>query len=163
MPEDIHYPQPPVGFSRFLYRLPIWMYRSGLGFLMGKRFLLLEHTGRKSGLPRKAVLEVIRYDGIKVTYYVVSGYGNRSDWYQNICNNPAVKIQVGWKWMPAHAEGLALDQTEREILDYAKRYPRIFQALAERLLGYQVGESEEDLINLARKFIVVSIRVESGK
>jgi len=160
MTDDIQYPQPPKGFSRFLYRLPVLMYRSGLGILMGKRFLLLEHTGRKSGLARRAVLEVIRYDATEDVYYVVSAFGDRADWYRNICKKPVVKIQVGRKWMSAHAEALALDQTQREILDYAKRYPKTFRVLAERLLGYQVGESEEDLINLAQKFIVVSIRVD---
>jgi deazaflavin-dependent oxidoreductase (nitroreductase family) len=135
------------------------MYQTGLGILMGKRFLLLEHTGRNSGLPRKAVLEVIRYDSVEETYYVVSAFGDRADWYQNISKTAAVKIQVGWKWMPSRAESLGLDQMQEEILDYARRNPKTFRVLAERLLGYEVGESEEDLINLAKKFIVVCIRV----
>lgn len=160
MTEDVHYPQLPRGFSRFLYRLPILLYRIGLGFILGRRFLLLEHIGRKSGLRRKAVLEVIRYDEVNESYYVVSAFGGRSDWYQNIFKQPKVRIQVGWKWMGAFAEPLPEDLTVTEILGYAERYPRTFRILAERLLGYQVGESKNDLIDLARRFIVVRISVK---
>jgi deazaflavin-dependent oxidoreductase (nitroreductase family) len=162
MTENFQYPQPPKGFSRFLYRLPILIYRVGLGGLLGKRFLLLEHIGRNSGLIRKAVLEVIRYDQFQNVYYVVSAFGDRSDWYRNIYKNPEVRIQVGRKWWVANAEVLDPEISEKEILSYAKQNPRIFRALAERLLGYEVGESDEDLIALARQFIVVGIGVKSG-
>ena len=52
--------EPPQGCSRLLFRAPVWLYRLGLGGLFGKRMLLLNHTGRKSGLPRQAVLEVVQ-------------------------------------------------------------------------------------------------------
>jgi hypothetical protein len=45
--------------SRTLMRAPIWIYRARLGFLFGSRMLMLEHIGRKTGLPRQVVLEVI--------------------------------------------------------------------------------------------------------
>lgn len=159
MTEKIHYPQPPKGFSRFFYRLPISFYRLGLGFLFGKRFLLLEHVGRKSSLLRNAVLEVIRYDAGEQTYYVVSGFGSQSDWYLNIKENPEVRIQVGRKWMRALAEILPSNQAGKEILSYAERYPRTFRVLTERLLGIQIGKSDEDLAHLAQGFIVVGMRM----
>src|SRR5689334_1392695 len=52
MPEKIKSLQPPHGFSRMMYRLPVWLFHVHLGWLLGNRFLLLTHTGRKSGLPR---------------------------------------------------------------------------------------------------------------
>ena len=162
MTNEYHYPQPPKGFSRFLYRLPIQIYRLGLGFLLGKRFLLLEHPGRKSGLPRNAVLEVIRHDCQQDAYYVVSGFGRSSDWYQNITKNPEVRIQVGRQWLHGYAETLPPEMSGKEILDYAARYPRTFRVLAERLLGVQVGESEEDIARLAQGFNVVRIGVKIG-
>ena len=45
--------------SRRLMRAPIWIYRARAGAIFGSRILMLEHTGRKSGLPRYAVLEVV--------------------------------------------------------------------------------------------------------
>jgi hypothetical protein len=38
--------------NRGLVRAPIWLYRLRLGFLFGRRMLLLEHIGRKSGARR---------------------------------------------------------------------------------------------------------------
>lgn len=62
MPQKISSPQPPHGFKRMLLRAPIWFYRIRLGWILGKQFLLLMHTGRNNGLPRQTVLEVVNYD-----------------------------------------------------------------------------------------------------
>jgi hypothetical protein len=42
-----------------LARAPIPLLRHGFGRLLGPRFLLLEHLGRHSGLPRYVALEVV--------------------------------------------------------------------------------------------------------
>jgi hypothetical protein len=84
----------PRGFGRFLFRLPIILYQIHLGFLFGRRFLLLTHVGRKSGRPHKTVIEVVKSDPASNIYYVVSGWGEKSDWYQNIIIHPNVMIQV---------------------------------------------------------------------
>jgi hypothetical protein len=52
----------PTGLSRLLWRAPIWLYRLGLGGLLGSHFVLLNHVGRKSGQPRQTVLEVVDRD-----------------------------------------------------------------------------------------------------
>jgi hypothetical protein len=52
----------PAGALRLAFRLPIYLYRLDLGWLLGHRFLLFAHLGRKSGLLRETVLEVILYD-----------------------------------------------------------------------------------------------------
>ena len=46
---------PRTRLRRALFRAPIWLYRLGLGGLLGGRFLLLTHTGRTSGRPRQVV------------------------------------------------------------------------------------------------------------
>ena len=48
---------------RAAFRLPERLYRSGLGPLLGRRFLRLSHRGRRSGAPYATVLEVVAYDG----------------------------------------------------------------------------------------------------
>jgi hypothetical protein len=73
MPEKIGTPQPPRGFKRLFLRTPIWCYRLGCGWLLGKRFLLLTHTGRLSGFSRQTVLEVVDYDPDTDTYVIASG------------------------------------------------------------------------------------------
>lgn len=48
--------RPPRGLLRLAARLPLWLYRAGLGWLLSNRFLMLTHIGRKSGLPRQVVV-----------------------------------------------------------------------------------------------------------
>ena len=81
--------RPPSKALRFGLRLPIWLYRVKLGWLLGDRFIMLTHTGRKSGLPRQTVIEVVKHDKESNTYYIVSGWGEKSDWYQNIRKTPS--------------------------------------------------------------------------
>jgi deazaflavin-dependent oxidoreductase (nitroreductase family) len=162
MIEDTRTPRPPRGIGRLLYRFPILFYRLGLGNLLGKRFLLLEHIGRITGLHRYAVLEVIRHDDEESVFMVVSGFGKRSDWYQNIGKNPEVRIRVGRRWMEAVAERLAPEEAEAEILDYARRHPRVFRMLVGTFLGYRMRKNDEDLIALARMFIVVRISAKTS-
>ena len=154
MNEAIHDAKLPRGLSRLLYRLPILFYRAGLGWLLGKRFLLLTHTGRISGLPRQAVLEVIRFDRDRDSYYVVSGFGEQADWFRNIQLTPEVEITVGRRCKEALAETLPQEDAERELLDYARRYPLAARLLT-RLLGYRVDGSEEGYRTLARRLKIV--------
>ena len=53
---------PPSGVGRALFRAPIYLYRLGLGWLFGKRILLLNHIGRVSGKQRQVILEVVEHD-----------------------------------------------------------------------------------------------------
>jgi deazaflavin-dependent oxidoreductase (nitroreductase family) len=102
--------QPPRGLARLAWRAPIWLYRLRLGGLLGERFLLLNHIGRRSGRPRQAVLEVMYRDGGGGAYFVASGFGERSDWYRNVMVHPDVTIQVGRRRMATRAERLPLPQ-----------------------------------------------------
>lgn len=144
--------QPPSGFQRLLWRAPVWLYRLHLGFLLGKRFLLLTHTGRKSGLPRQAVLEIDDYDEATRTYLVASGFGRKSDWYQNICKTPEVMIQVGNKKMRAIAEPLSPEASAKAMVKYAREHPKAARNLA-KVLGFAVDGSEEGYRSLARVHI----------
>ena len=67
-----------------MFRAPVYLYRWHLGGLLGHRFLLLSHTGRRTGLRRQTVLEVIRYLPCRPEAVVMSGFGPKSDWLQNI-------------------------------------------------------------------------------
>lgn len=149
--------QPPRGWKRIAWRLPIWLYRIRLGWLLGERFLLLTHTGRKSGLPRHAVLEVVRYDRATNTYYVASGFGEKSDWFRNVMKTPQVAIQVGRRQMAAGAERLSLEDAAHELLDYGRRHPTALRNLA-RILGFQIENTEEDVRALAHVVPIVAFR-----
>ena len=136
--------QRPHGLSRWLFRLPILLYRLGLGWLMGGRFLLLTHTGRKTGLPRQTVLEVVDHEQDTDTYYVAVGFGPKTDWYRNLLKTPQATIQVKRRQLAVIADPLTPEASGTAMVDYAHRHPAAALNLS-RLLGYQVhqGSAEE--------------------
>lgn len=148
MAEKIKDVKPPRGFSRVLWRIPIFLYRIGLGRVFGDRFLLLNHRGRRSGLPRQAVIEVVKYDRETDSYYAVSGFGPKSDWYQNVISHPDVTIQVGSRQMDVKAVQVPGRETEEVLLDYNRRHPGALKALSQ-IMGYSIDESESDVRFLA--------------
>jgi deazaflavin-dependent oxidoreductase (nitroreductase family) len=143
-------PRPPRGLSRFLYRAPIRFYEAGLGGLLGKRFLLLTHTGRTSGLPRQTVLEVMRHDPVTDAYYVLSSWGMQTDWIRNIQQTPDVTLTVGARRLPARATLLSPDATEALALAYAREKPEEAR-IALRLSGYHADGTLENYRRVARQ------------
>ena len=144
--------QPPQGLQRLLWRMPIWFYRIGLGGLLGKRLMLLNHTGRKSGQPRQAVVEVAGFDPATNTYTVASGFGAKSDWYRNVCAVPSVTIQVSGRRMQATAHPLSPGESGAAMVDYAHRYPSLARALA-KVIGHQVDGTDEGYRQVAEQHI----------
>lgn len=144
--------QPPSGLQRMLWRAPIWLYRMGLGGLLGKRLMLLVHTGRRSGQPRQAVVEVAGFDPATNIYTVASGFGSKSDWYRNVCATPQVTIQVGNHRMQAEARALSPAESGAAMVDYAHRNPSLARALA-KVIGFQVDGSDETYRRIAEQHI----------
>lgn len=141
-------PKPPRGFQAILWRLPIWLYRFNLGWLIGERMLLLKHIGRKSGSERQAVLEVVRHDTTEDAYYVCSGFGKLSHWYQNLEANPDVAIQVGNRKLAVHAELLAPSACGDEMVRYVETHPKLAQNLIQ-IIGHEPPQSTEGYRTLA--------------
>jgi deazaflavin-dependent oxidoreductase (nitroreductase family) len=134
--------------SRRLMRAPIWLYRARLGGLLGGRLLMLEHTGRKTGAPRRVVLEVIDHPRTD-SYIVASGFGERAQWFRNVTVDPRVRVYAG-SARPASATARVLDQREadRVLGDYSQRHPRTweqFSAVLERTLGEPVTATDTRL------------------
>ena len=99
---------------------------------MGHRFVLIEHIGRKSGLLRRVVVEVVRYDASADAVIVSSGWGEKSQWFQNLRAHPDVTITLANRRMDVHARRLSPEEGEAEMLDYARRHP----SAAKKLSGY---------------------------
>ena len=146
----------PRGLTRNLYRFPITLYRIGLGRLLGRRFLLLEHVGRNSGLPRHAVLEVIRRDAGTGTWYVSSGFGEASDWYRNLVATPRARVESAGETRDVVARVLPKEEAEHEILEYARHYPRSVRAVS-RLMGWELDGSDDDLRAFAGELRIVAL------
>ena len=52
--------------------------------MLGHRFLLLIHVGRRTGLRRHTVLEVMEYRREGPEAVVMSAFGRNADWLRNI-------------------------------------------------------------------------------
>ncbi len=120
------------------FRAPILLYRLGLGGLLGGRFVLLTHLGRRTGQPRRTVLEVVGREG--GCYLVASGYGARAQWFRNVRAEPRVRFQVGWRRYEGRAEPLPAAESGRRLAAYARRRPRTAAALM-RMVGHHVDGS----------------------
>ncbi|OLT29241.1 hypothetical protein BJF83_12420 [Nocardiopsis sp. CNR-923] len=128
---------------RAAVRAPIWLYRLGLGPLLGRRFVLLTHRGRTSGEPRQAVLEVVGRNDRTGAVLVAAAYGPRAQWFRNIRAEPRVLFQVGGQRFRGTAAPLPPEDSGRALAHYAERHPGTAKALM-RALGREVGEEPED-------------------
>ncbi len=115
--------------TRWIVRAPIWLYRARLGLLFGSRLLMLEHTGRKTGTRRYAVLEVAGRPR-PGTYIVASGFGTRADWFRNVRANPKVRVHTGTR-RPASATARLLTSEENAaaLTAYQRSHPRAWVTL----------------------------------
>lgn len=141
--------KPPTGAARWFFRLPIQLYRIHLGGLMGDRFLLLNHLGRSSGILRQAVVEVVRHDDQTDCYVIGSGFGEKSQWYQNLMAHPDASVVAGRRELPIHAARLSPEEGEAEMLDYARRHPKSAQKLS-GYMGFPSDGSEETYRQVGR-------------
>ena len=153
--------QKPRGLLRLGLRLPIWLYRAHLGWLLGQRFLMLTHIGRKSGKPHQTVIEVVDHDQATDTYIVTSGWGEKADWFQNVMKTPDVVINVGRRRLKVKAERLSVDDATQWLLNYARQHPRTFRELARFMTGRSLSSTPEDCQLLAESVPVIAFRPRS--
>ncbi|MEU8995406.1 nitroreductase family deazaflavin-dependent oxidoreductase [Streptomyces caniferus] len=153
-------PPLPTGWRRFVARLPIRLYRAGLGPLLGKRVLLLHHTGRLTGLRRQVVLEVVarEQDGDRLSWTIASGFGPAAAWYQNLRHFPRTTIQCGNRRYAATAHFLSPDDGGAIMARYAPEHPRLARRLCS-FMGFEVDGSEAAYRQAGRRIPFVRLEV----
>lgn len=149
--------QQPRGLLRFFLRMPILLYHAHLGWLLGGRFLLLTHTGRKSGLPRQVVLEVVHHDAETDAYFVAAGWRGKADWFKNIQINSAVQIMTSSRSLKATAAVMQLVEAAATFYIYARRYPLAFRELSRIMMGKALQPNQEDCFRLAKSVPLVML------
>lgn len=149
----------PRGPLRWLLRAPITLYRARMGWILGSRFLMLTHTGRRSGAPRRTVVEVVDHDEATDTYFIASGWGEQSDWLQNITKTPHVSVSVGRRKFETDAVRLPVADAVRALETYAKRHPKAFAQLGKMMIGRPLAATPDDCRVLADRVPLVALRV----
>lgn len=140
-------PSKPQGLLKWVFHLPRYLYRWHLGWLLGHRFLMLTHLGRKSGRRRQTVLEVVHYNPATKGCIVMAGYGAQSDWYLNIQARPAIEVQIGRQRYTPQQRMLSTEETVHVLEEYQQRHPRAFRAFM-RFIGYDYDGTPEALYAL---------------
>ncbi|MFF2848028.1 nitroreductase family deazaflavin-dependent oxidoreductase [Streptomyces sp. NPDC058001] len=142
----------PTGWRRRVARAPILLYRWHLGALLGHRFLLLTHTGRTSGEPRQAVLEITGRDRATGAYHLASAFGPGAQWYRNVRVTPDVTVQVGRHRVAAVARAMGPEESGRAMAGYAPRHPRTARRLMD-VCGIETDGTVEDFYRVGRDLI----------
>ncbi len=151
--------QPPSGWLRLALRLPLVLYRLRLGWLLGERFLRLYHVGRKTGQVRETVVEVVHHDQLGNIYYIVSGWGYKAQWYQNLMAMPDVVIQVSSRRWGVTAETLPPELGADILIKYRTQHPRAAGELS-RVMGINIARtSPTGLIDIVHESLpVIALR-----
>lgn len=147
----------PRGVTRLAARFPVLAYRLGLGRILGRRFILVRHRGRKTRKLRETVLEVVRYDGERREWLVVSAWGEHADWYRNICRRPAEEVRTGPERFAPQQRFLPVEERRAELARYAREHPRAARTLG-RWLGVPFGGTPESSAALADAVRMVAFR-----
>lgn len=110
---------PEQGVRKLFFKLPIYLWRIGLARLTPANFLLLTTQGRKSGQPRRTMLE---YSQIGERYYLVSGWGARAQWFRNALAAPLVTMQTSHDGtIYGRAAQVTTDEELTELYDHMSR------------------------------------------
>jgi deazaflavin-dependent oxidoreductase (nitroreductase family) len=109
---------------RYLNKGMLFLWRLGLGGALNAgpplvgRYMVLVHTGRKSGLKRCTPVNYAELDG---DLYCVAGFGKMSDWYRNVCADGRVEVWLPDGWWSGEAVDItdtpnALDKMRRVLV-----------------------------------------------
>lgn len=125
-------------------RAPIALYDIGAGGLLGHRFLLLSHRGRRSGRRYRTVLEVVAWDPANEEATVISGFGPRSNWYLNVLAGGAEEIQIARRRFRPEVRRLKEDEAIGVMAEYERRNRAagpLLRAVLSRLAGFRYDGS----------------------
>jgi deazaflavin-dependent oxidoreductase (nitroreductase family) len=129
--------------TRSLARAPITLYRHGLGWVFGQRALMMEHTGRRSGQARFVCLEVVERPSPECIV-IVSGFGERAEWYRNLLADPRCFVSMGWlRRAPARARFMASEEASAALDRYQRVHPgawRRLRQVIEKAVGHPLGQ-----------------------
>ncbi|MBN1487501.1 MAG: nitroreductase family deazaflavin-dependent oxidoreductase [Anaerolineae bacterium] len=106
--KELMHSYPREDWRKALFKIPLVLWRMGLGPMMGHIFTVITTKGRKTGLARRTVAEYFTMDG---KIYVACAFGPQADWYKNIAEDPYVTVQT-WQGAEQMAASRVTDDEE---------------------------------------------------
>jgi deazaflavin-dependent oxidoreductase (nitroreductase family) len=144
-----------------ILQAPAYLYHWHLGILLGRRFLLLDHVGRRTSKLHHTVLEVLDYRREISEAVVMSGFGWNSDWLRNIEANHAEEITLASHHFAAIHRFLG-EQEAVKVMECYERRNRfilpIVRLVLGRLMGTGYNSSEADRRRLVTVLPLLAFR-----
>ncbi|HWC79673.1 MAG TPA: nitroreductase/quinone reductase family protein [Pseudonocardiaceae bacterium] len=98
--------------------------------------ILLETTGRRSGLPRRTPIGGARADGY---FWFVSEHGTRSQYVRNIQADPRVRLRIDGRWQHGVAELCPADDPRARLAVLPRLNSAAVRALGTDLLTIRIA------------------------
>jgi deazaflavin-dependent oxidoreductase (nitroreductase family) len=118
-----------------VFRLPLFLYRRGWGWLLGRTFLSLVHVGRRRGQPHQMVAMVLADDPVSRQVVICSGWGPDADWVKNVRAGGAQQVCTGReRFVPEH-RFLNDDEAVAVGVAFRERHPRRLRLIS-KILGW---------------------------
>ena len=142
-------------FNRFM----LLMWRLGMGPLLNMgpaiagRYMVITHTGRKSGMKRRTPVNYAMVDD--EIYCTAAGFGSVSDWYRNIIANPQVEVWLPDGWYAGIAEEVTHPEARLPLL----RDVLIGSGFAALAAGVDPNKmTDEELDAVTKEYRLIHIR-----
>lgn len=119
--------------------------------------MLLTTVGRKTGKPRRVVVDILEHDETEDVYYINAAFGSLSDWYLNIMANPSAHAQVGRRKFVAQATILPSKEAGDALVRFVHRHPHYVRVMM-HVIGVKAGFSEEEIHCLALQMPVIAVK-----
>lgn len=147
---------PGAGWRRAFLRFPVLLFRLKLGWMMGPRYLLLTHRGRKTGRIYQNVLEVIDKNSDTGEIFILSGWGPNSNWYRNVRAGGAVSVKRGRRTFTPQVRSV----TEQEAAEVHRHYfenHKLAARFALWLTGWKPSGDDPVEVQAARAMPVLAL------
>jgi deazaflavin-dependent oxidoreductase (nitroreductase family) len=131
----------PGRLAVLLFRLPLAAYRHDAGPAMGHTFMAFTHIGRRTGQPHQAVAMMVRYVESTGEAVICAAWGPRTDWYRNLRERPATRVQLGGRTFTPQQRFLTEDEAFEAAAQLRREHPHRVRLLS-ALLGW--GDLRDD-------------------
>jgi deazaflavin-dependent oxidoreductase (nitroreductase family) len=146
---------------RSVLHAPVYLYRWRCSWILGHRFLLLIHTGRRTGKRRETVLEVMQYRSTGPEAVVMSGFGHGAGWLRNIVATADAEIVLGSRRFSATCRFLDATEAVGVVAAYERQHlfmAPVIRLVLSSLLGWRYDGSPEARSRLAAQLPLIAFR-----
>lgn len=146
----------PTGALKWFLKAPTYLFRAKLGFVFGRRFVMIEHRGRKSGNLYRTVIEVAGRKPDTGEYICTSGTGPQADWYRNLLADGLEAVWVGsTRHDNATVRFLEAEEAAGFMADYEREHPKTAAKLYD-VMGVSYDGTDEDRVRMMGEIPMVA-------